>query len=358
MMASKDAFLFKESGMFTEINARVANPLCVSYLLLAWLAEGGAVWAAGPAVEFDAPATITVLEDKVYDEALASSDEKQITIRVKVSSYVAPAFADQVDQLTIALESPSPDFHVVDFLPRTTLESRYEGPLEMHNSDDKEAGVALDATGLSKGLAGLTLSTKLGDSHQQHSDYKLLPPKEAVIASGTTQRGHGVFFKLRTSPQDTLEGAKEFVVMARVPQSWRGDVVRVRCSANQGKHEPSAFQDFLVALHLAGDHEALQRAQAFAAAEQRLRRMATMQRKQIEQNSSSKLLQKIGLAEPSVPPQWLHQWLYGGANEEVARRLPAPVREAAQQYATSREQLHRLSGTSAARVAARSPVEN
>ena len=92
---------------------------------------------------------------------------------------------------------------------------------------------------------------------------KKIAPKHLVVASGTTGEQHGVFFKLRPSPQSTLEGEHELTVRFVVPAIWRGDSVAVSCQATgQQKflwlkqRKVWADQWDCVAIYIAGDVEA------------------------------------------------------------------------------------------------------
>jgi len=295
--------------------------------------------AKSPAVDFDVAPTIAACELPSSDPLFVGLQDKLIVIRLRVSTLLSSQAADRIDQLVVSLESPSTNFQVVDFLPRTTLDTSIVGPVAVRTADDRELGVDFDATGLYKHITGASLIGKFSDAHSLHAEFHLVPPKEIVAASGTIQRGRGVYFKLRPSSQETLEGAKEYVIVARVPAAWRGDVVRVRCTA---EFERNVQRDFLVALHLAGDAEAQARAEQFSAAERELRQVAAAQRKRIEHDASPKLLQKIGFADPNISSQWLSDWLYGQTRADVAERLPKPVRTAALQYSEARRQLHEL----------------
>jgi hypothetical protein len=63
-----------------------------------------------------------------------------------------------------------------------------------------------------------------------------LPPKHAIVVSGTSSEGRGVFFKLKRSSQTSLEGVHDLSVTFVVPPGWRGGDVRVGCSA-RGKRK-------------------------------------------------------------------------------------------------------------------------
>jgi hypothetical protein len=58
-----------------------------------------------------------------------------------------------------------------------------------------------------------------------------LPPKQAIVVSGTLSEGRGVFFKLKRSSQTSLEGVHQLAVTFVAPGAWRGGHVDVGCSA-------------------------------------------------------------------------------------------------------------------------------
>ena len=335
-------------------------------MAILFLASSSLSFAVERTIEFDLVSVVAVQEVTAAEGLQAGPDEKLVAIRLKVSTYVSPQSRREVKDVVITFDSPSAVFQVVDFFPKTTLETRFAGPVSVQATDDRRLGVDFDATGFYKSLTGATLTGSFQDTQYRNAEYQLLPPKEVVAASGTIQRGRGVYFKLRASANETIEGAKEFLVVARVPQSWRAGLARVRCTASSeapstlvsfGEPQKLAQCDFLLGLHLEGDVEARRVAERFVASEQWLRRVASEQRSTIERSSSPKLMQKIGFTNPAIPSNWLDQWLYGPVSKEMLDRLPSQTREAAMQYATARAEIHRLSGKGTPRVAARATVE-
>lgn len=255
--------------------------------------------------------------------------------------------------MLITLDSSSTEFQVVDYLPKTTLDSRVTGNVNVNMNENSRSSLDFDASGYYKSLTGAYLTGSFQNEHKLNAQFQMLPPRELLMAAGTVQRGKGVYFKLRASSQNTIEGEKVFVVVARVPRYWRGDVARIRCEAHGksafifGAMEESvtlASQDFLVALYQTGDELARTQAERFIAAEERLRTVAQSKQKEIQRDSTPKLLRKVGISSPAIPTNWLHNWLFGPAKNEIASQLPSPVRETALQYTQARANLHRLNG--------------
>jgi hypothetical protein len=152
---------------------------------------------------------------------------------------------------------------ILDYLPNTTLESTYADDrievadmTENTDSTGAEARVAYSVLSLSS-----TKNQSAKKTEQNH--YKRVAPKSLVLASGTTNRGHGVFFKLRPSNGASLEGAKEFTFLAIVPKEWRGDWCTFVCAARANKKSLvstsivlSGIEQAHVGLYLCGDRQA------------------------------------------------------------------------------------------------------
>jgi hypothetical protein len=116
-------------------------------------------------------------------------------------------------------------------------------------------------------------SAGIGQKKTSSVKVELLPPLEAVAASGTLARGSAVFFKLKATPRTPLEGTKEYALVLSVPANWRADYLRVRCEAegirrsmfsSQGERVSSGQRDFVVALYQEGDEEARSIAENFS----------------------------------------------------------------------------------------------
>lgn len=318
--------------------------------------------AASP-IEFDVAATVAAVDVTTNEFAATHPREKLIAVRLPISVFVSPQASSQVRDYVVTFDTASAEFQVDDFFPKTTLDTRFTGPVNVRTSEAKSLAVDFDATGFYKHLTGAALTANLRDQSSSQADFQLKAPQELVAASGTIQRGRGVYFKLRPTPGETIEGSKEFLVVARVPRSWRGDAARVRCTASGDEHgflpplensEAITQRDFLVGLYLEGDIEAQRLANGLVQAEQVLRDRAIAQRKQIERQATPRLLQKVGLAEPSLQAEWFNEFRFGPPSRNSLQKLPPSVRDAAIAFSAARARLHQLSSNqSTSRVVAR-----
>jgi hypothetical protein len=108
---------------------------------------------------------------------------------------------------------------------------------------------------------------------------KKLAPKSLLLASGTIDRAHGVFFTLHPSVQDSVQRTQQFVCYFDVPYEFRGDYVQITCTAvarnrtlgyPAESEQPAGTAKFNVGIYLDGDFEARRAAEQFADRQQDL----------------------------------------------------------------------------------------
>jgi hypothetical protein len=221
--------------------------------------------SVSPAAEivFDLPDMIECRDVTPADFALARPALKVVEGTFRISARVVEgSLADVVDFLYV-LESDDRTLRLQDYLPNTTLESTVaDDQIEISTALEKSKALTADAHVVYKPLAlgGTYIS---GSKQSDSSRYKQIAPKEQVLASGTTNREHGVFFRLQPSRTATLEGAKEFTFLATVPKTWRGDLCTISCTARAKKASlvstsvvPAGAEKARIGMYLSGDAEA------------------------------------------------------------------------------------------------------
>ena len=172
----------------------------------------------------------------------------------------------------IRVESPQHTLAIVDYLPKTMHEALAS---KMTTENSTNARSHSESISPSK-YELLTLpgpSAGIGQKKTSSVKTELLPPLETVAASGTLDRGSVLFFKIKSTPRNLLEGTREYALVLRVPANWRADYIRVRCEAEGIRHGMvSTFdeqigcgqREFLVSLYQDGDEGARQIAENFA----------------------------------------------------------------------------------------------
>ena len=221
------------------------------------------LFADNAQVVFDLPETIECKDVTPKDFAAAHPSLKVIEGKFRVSArIVAGVESDIVDFLYI-VASPDRKMRFQDYLPNTTLEStavdnviEVTDTTEDINATDANAKVGYKTDGF-----GITKNKGSKKTESMHS--KQIAAKALVVASGTTDHEHGIFFKLRPSKGESLEGAKQFTFLATVPMAWRGDWCTISCAARAKakvfftkSNVAAGVEQTQVGMFLAGDSEA------------------------------------------------------------------------------------------------------
>lgn len=243
---------------------RVREFALPAYLLVvATLWWSPAARAAEPRVLFDIPDKIECKDVTPPACAAAHPTRKVIEAKFRISAGFLEGNEETIVDFTYMISSPKMRLKILDYLPNTTLESRY--------ADDRiEVADFTETTDAASAEARVAYSIFSLDAVKSHlhrkteqNQYQKIAPKALVLASGTMNRGHGVFYKLRPSNDASLEGAKEFTFLASVPREWRADWCTFVCSARASKQSLlgtsvvcAGVTKVDVGLYLCGDQEA------------------------------------------------------------------------------------------------------
>lgn len=193
-----------------------------------------AVGGLAAEVTFDLPSSIECREVSTAEFTKAHPDLKLIEAKWRISARLLEGDTESIVDFEYCLET-GPAMRVQQYLPNTTLESAVsEDQIEVTAGAEKTS-----ATGIEAQLAGKPLlisgSHEKTSKHTATSHYQQLAPKDVVLASGTIDREHGVFFRIRPSRSASLEGGREFMIVASVPKSWRGGLCFTSCAAKASK---------------------------------------------------------------------------------------------------------------------------
>jgi hypothetical protein len=247
------------------MNARLTAPRLLRLVLSvgALTCAGKLALAGDTRVAFDIPDRIECRDVTPEKCAAAHPHLKVIEAKFRISASFIEGSEESVVDFVYMITSPEMRMEIQDYLPNTTLESTLAGDqIEVSDTTENNATASEDAH---VAYRVLTLGgTKSESSKKTEADkYKRIVSKALVLASGTTNREHGVFFKLRPSKGASLEGGKEFTFLAIVPKSWRGDWCNVVCAARATKKSfystkvtIGGVEQAHVGLYLTGDREA------------------------------------------------------------------------------------------------------
>jgi hypothetical protein len=291
--------------------------------------------AEPPQVRFDMPYLLEARDVTPPNYQVTHPGESLREVRFPISTFLSRGEQRDLTQVLYQIEGPQAMFEVVDFLPKTTLDTRYAAPLHVEHAEEKGAQFKIDLGGSYQLVSAALGSLELKDKTSSCVKAELLPPMEALSSSGTMLRQRGVYFRLHNTPQTWLEGEREFAVLLRVPTDWRGDYVVVRCQAEgRKKGMVTAFdetytagrRDFVVALYASGDAAARTKAVNFVRAESRLRHVVSEQQQAIERSGQSSLARfgfDVPGDKPRIPSDWMPRLISGSySSQDIPGRLP------------------------------------
>jgi hypothetical protein len=225
--------------------------------------------AAETGLAFDFGRTIECRDVTPADFVERYPDERIVEATLRLSVYLTSGAISDVETIRVEIGDVDRRLRVHDFSPSTRLESEFADAIEtvktVESSHSFEVSLGGEIPCIGGTPANVTPSISGGKGGKEvvTEKQKRVAPQQAVVASGTTNEEHGVFFILRPSPTTSLEGVHELKVQFVVPVTWRGDAIRVAVQAagNQKvlwmtQQKVLAEKSTAVALYLEGDFAA------------------------------------------------------------------------------------------------------
>ena len=239
--------------------------------------------AGNPQVNFDFGRVTECTEIASDGDSALFPNEKLIEVKLRVSVHLLAGNIADVEEVRIEVGDCDNRMRVHSFSPATQLASHLSGDIQWSKTTEESRSLGASLGGelpvaLGSVVAHVTPSVNggLGNVEKITETQTRVAPQFAVVASGTISQEHGVFFKLRSSPQSTLEGTHEFVIRFVVGEKWRGDSIQICCQATGTEKvlwmkQQTAWSHVCsnVALFLAGDLQARQAAIRFIGGNER-----------------------------------------------------------------------------------------
>lgn len=261
--------------------ARLNTAVAPLVLALAGIWPVQPLLAAPPRVSLDIGTTVECHDVTPPEFAKAHPREKIVEAKFHVSALLTSGRPSDLEELHLILESREGRMRVMDFLPRTELASEVAGDIDVSATNDRNQVLSASlGTVVASQVGSVHVTSSPGPSfgsshaHGTKESYKRLSEKQLVLASGTVNAEHGVFFKWRHSSQASLEGLREVSCRFVVPREWRGDWVQahgemlaVRHDFLGSKIEPCDQVTTMIGLYLLGDSVAQQAARDLALAQ-------------------------------------------------------------------------------------------
>lgn len=295
--------------------------------------------------------------------AASESDPNLVTIQFRLSSIIESPEKEKIDQWIVRLQPRGQVAELVNYAPQTEIASDLSSPIQVKNTAEESnaLGLTADASfGHSvRGKLGADRSAKNINTQQ----FDRVAPHHAVTASGTINRGRGVYFKLRWTALQVLEGEKSFSLTLRVPPSWRGGLIDVSVVAQSERKSIGGWErdskvlgedNFVIAVHRQGDQQAQALARTLSKAEYELRSVASQYRKPSSVASLPAILRqvaiKLDLEDEAASDEWLERLVRNQADPHLDKeisKMPMPIRVAVLDYVDIRRAFSALAKESA-----------
>lgn len=319
------------------------------------------VWARAPEaqagspvpVQFDVPQFVACRDVSPESRGSAAGPWRLVEARLPITALPAAGQAPARLEYTYRVLHPTGAVAFVDYRPRTAQDAAVAGNIAVEATRERQQTAGLSVSSTFQQFVQGTLHGDRGQKEAARLRYELKPPRDVTLVSGTLQRGSGVYFQLRPTVDSIWEGAHEFAVVMRVPDAWRGDVLYVRCEAQEvqaNKVVSRGEAQFAVGLYAEGDDAARGAAEQFHQAEKALRRAAAERQPAIARAAVPTVVHRVAawldVYPPRIPDGWLERIVFGPpqlAEHGFVDRLPPEVRRAVARYARAKRRLQELS---------------
>lgn len=336
---------------------------CWSILLAALLLPGvvsSSAVASESIVRFDVPSLLPavtrggVTADPASD--VSSADLMIIEVTVPVTTEIGFGDRENIQQFRFDIGWNRYGYPLVDYAPRTQTTSHIDGSIEHETTRDRAANFGVSVNSGNHWVLSGAGKAELVRHDENTTRYNEVPQHDVLLASGTTNRGTGAFFRLHRSRKETLEGGRDLHLAFRVPADWRAGLLDVKCRAVGtrksfgGWTEPIEIEkSFVLPVYLESDADARDRAVNLVRIERSLLRhwdrvQQTQPSTGIESTVRSFFGTKSVGSEMSRTSSdaWLQDLMHD-RDRGQARGLPRSVAAAVGQYEEARNELLKLS---------------
>ena len=243
-----------------QVHSLIAPILAAVTLLACPFCHTRDVQAAG--ITFDLPSSVECRDITTQEFAIANPKLRQIEVKVRISARQTEGAIATIVQFDYEIRVGS-TIRVIDYQPKTLLESSIaQDQVEVTSAAEDSQANGVDAHVNYKPLIfGGSHTTTAKRSEAKH--FKQMASQDVVLASGTVEREHGVFFRVRASRVDAFEGLHDFTLIVAVPRGWRADVCEISCIARVTKQSMMTSSESSsgglrtsVGMYLVGDAEA------------------------------------------------------------------------------------------------------
>ncbi len=333
---------------------RLLNPLLA---VLIYCVAGALPCDGATTVMFDVSPTVACRD--VSLEATNPSDphRRLMEATIQVSTIVTSGSADAIHECLYQFYAPDRRMLVEDFAPKTTLVTDVVGNVTVRQAEDASRNLHLSVGTQLQDVVRGDLQGGHNRSESSALSFERLPARELLTAAGTLARGNGVYFKLKPTPQTSIEGSREFKIVLLVPDTWRADYLRAICVARDASGRECGVANYMLPLYDMHDAIARQAAYDLVEAERQLLSTAGRHRQAVRKARMPTVAHELSILEPKIPADWLAQVVSGtAASQSFESFLPVPVQAAIGSYRQSKRSLSQLAWQPSAASHTTTPV--
>lgn len=317
--------------------------------------DASAQTVASRPIKFDVPVIVAANAVPVEVAEHSSPAEQLMQVVIPVSSEIHPQAKQTIDTFRFDIFWNQTAYPVHDYFPKTQTFSAIQGEIATETVQETKSGLELSLNAELQSLVSGEASAETGTTDSVKKIFKQLPSQSILVASGSSHRGTGVFFRFHRSGQTSLEGGRDLMVQFQVPQDWRAGVLRVNCFAvgttnviGGWENAYEASRTFVVPVYRHGDQQARVAAAKFAGAEQRLRqawRNYQAAKSKTQPLAFSTFLVGTSSSPKKLPSQWAHLLIQTGNDDYLEKyryQLSPELVTTAENFATARKALYGL----------------
>ena len=254
----------------------------------------GMTMAGVPSVEFDVTPLIPAREAILSQEQSTSlrhvPNSRLVWIDLQFSSLVNSRFEGTVEEFVFRVESRRQELQVADYWPKTEMFSKTHGFVQVAQQENSQEHAAVRGAAGYPGVGWVDGQARYDATTDVQRVFQEFPQMQLMTASGTLSRRTGAFFKLKPTPQTSLEGSHPIRLLLEVPSQWRGDLIEVQATATgrnsaRGDLRTVAQSRFIVAVYQEGDEIAANVARGHVQFERQLREIAALHAREIQRRN-------------------------------------------------------------------------
>jgi hypothetical protein len=186
--------------------------------------------AEKPLVQFDLPPTVA---------ATPTDDPNLVSVSLYLSSMIEGSESPPISHWMVRCLPRDETIRIADYAPRTETGSDVSTPIQIKKTAEQSQSAGISVDGAYSHLTQAHIGSDRGKKASHAIQYDRVAPVQAVTAAGTIHRGQGVYFKLRWTATQVLEGEKKFQITMRVPTPWRCGLIDVSVVAMSESTVPS-----------------------------------------------------------------------------------------------------------------------